>query len=305
MSDFFSDERHGITRRDFMKAAAAGAAGLASMGWPARRTEASEKYPHWGKVVVARDDAATNGPTINEKVVRSMLDEAIHVLTNGGGWKSLFPFYRTGETLGIKANCVARLMTTHWEIVEAIVEGLMGVGFRPNDITVWDTFAFTMTAPNYVLKNEPSGVRVIGGDQLPEPYDRNRPVEIQGETAYLSRILTQVTYLINAPILKDHFEAGITFALKNHVGSVDNAKKIFHHPPEEGNMIHQFLGRGKPKHERIALIHGLPEIKNKTRLIVGDALFGVYQGGPAGSPQFTYNGLIVGTDPVAIDHQAG
>ncbi|MDI6753403.1 MAG: hypothetical protein QME78_03300 [Thermodesulfobacteriota bacterium] len=39
-------------------------------------------------------------------------------------------------------------------------------------------------------------------------------------------------------------------------------------------------------------------------MIVGDALFGIYQRGPDGSPQFTYNGLIVGTDPVATDHQA-
>jgi len=39
-------------------------------------------------------------------------------------------------------------------------------------------------------------------------------------------------------------------------------------------------------------------------LIVGDALFGLYRMGPFGEPEFVYNGLIVGTDPVAVDHQA-
>lgn len=33
-------------------------------------------------------------------------------------------------------------------------------------------------------------------------------------------------------------------------------------------------------------------------------MLGIYQGGPFGNPQFAYNGLIVGTDPVAVDHQA-
>jgi hypothetical protein len=100
----------------------------------------------------------------------------------------------------------------------------------------------------------------------------------------------------------------VSFALKNHLGSAgENLKdrqKIFHLPPEEGNPWHKVLGRGQPKAEAIALINTAPDIKNKTRLIVGDALFGVYTRGPGGEPEFAYNGLIVGTDPVATDHQA-
>jgi len=68
--------------------------------------------------------------------------------------------------------------------------------------------------------------------------------------------------------------------------------------------MHKAMGRGAPIAERIALINTVPDIKNKTRLIVGDALFGMYMRGPIGEPEFVYNGLIVGTDPVATDHQA-
>jgi len=293
-----------MTRRQFVKTTAAGTAGLALLGWPSERTDALQTYPYRGKVVVVQDEAATEGPNISQSVVRRMLEEAIHALTDGGGWGSLLPSYRSGETVAIKVNSVARLMTTHWEVIESIVGGLAAIGVRPNNIIVWDTSAFTMRAPGYVLTNEPSGVRVMGGDQLKDPYDRARPVELEGKKAYLSRILTDATYLINAPVLKDHWEAGITFALKNHVGSVDNPRGVFHHPPEQGNMLHAMLGRGRPKHACIAAINGAPDIQKKTRLIVGDALFGIYQGGPAGSPQFAYNGLIVGTDPVATDHQA-
>jgi uncharacterized protein (DUF362 family) len=120
--------------------------------------------------------------------------------------------------------------------------------------------------------------------------------------------LTDAAHLINVPVLKSHWEAGVTFALKNHVGSggenIKDRQKIFHLPPEEGNRLHKNLGRGRPKAEAIALINTAPDIKNKTRLIVGDALFGIYLRGPSGEPEFVYNGLIVGTDPVATDHQA-
>jgi len=293
-----------MTRREFLRATVAGAAGLALTDGFTFRARAQEKYPHWGKVVVIRDEKATRGPEIDRQVVRSMLEESIQVLTEGRGWTSLFPSIRPEDTVAIKINSIARWMTTHWELVEALVESLVRIGFRAKNIIVWDTTWSTLNAPLYTLSKDPSRLRVMGTDQMKEPYDRDRPFDLQGDKAYLSTILTRATHLINAPILKEHFEAGLTFALKNHVGSVDEPKKLFHHPPEPGNFLHRFLGRGKPRADRIALINSAPDIRKKTRLIVGDALFGIYEKGPSGNPQFTYNGLIVGTDPVAADHQA-
>ena len=300
----FFAHQDGMSRRDFLKATAATTAGLAILNWPAKKTEAVEKYPHWGEVVVIRDGAATEGANVDGRVVRSMLDEAVQALTEGRGWPSLFPSVTPEDTVGIKVNTVARWMTTHWELVEAMVERLVGIGFQAKNIIVWDTTWSTMNAPNYSLTKDTSRLRVMGTDQLKEPYDKDRPVDLQGDTAYLSRLLTQATHLINAPILKEHFETGVTFALKNHVGSVDNAPKLFHGPPEKGNFIHRLLGRGRPRQERIALINSVADVQKKTRLIVGDALFGIYEKGPTGNPQFTHNGLIVGTDPVATDYQA-
>lgn len=296
--------REKINRRNFLKLVAAGFIGAASHGILSIKVNAISKYPHWGKVVVVKDDKATEGQKINQSIIKNMLAEAISVLTDGGGWRSLFPNFKSGETVAIKVNCIARRMSTHWEIIEEIINGLKEVGFRPQDIIVYDTFSFLIQALKYELKTDPGNLRVMGTDQLKDSYDQSKPFDMQGHPAYLSRILTEATYIINAPVLKEHFEAGLTFALKNHVGSVDNAKKLFHEPPEPGNFIHAFLGRGRPIQERIALINAAPDIKEKTKLIVGDALFGIYQRGPDGGPQFTYNGLIIGTDPVAVDHQA-
>jgi len=300
---------HEITRRDFMKATAAGAAGLALVGLPLGRGDAVEKYPHWGEAVVIRDDGATEGPNINSKVVREMLNEAINTLSNGGGWPSLFSSYKTGETVGIKVNCQWPRVPTQPKVVAAIVNELVKMGVPNDKIIIWDAEAGALGySEMWNVSMEFRGVRTAATDKLEDPFDSNKTMDIQGNPAPLSRLLTGPAHLINVPVLKNHFEAGITFALKNHVGSVgkDNKSRqmLFHNPIDEKNPIHKATGRGAPIAERIALINTAPDIKNKTRLIVGDALFGVYTRGPLGEPEFAYNGLIVGTDPVATDHQA-
>jgi uncharacterized protein (DUF362 family) len=308
MSDSIHKNEPEMSRREFVKTAAAGAAGLALAGLPFGKTEAAEKYPHWGEVVVIQDEGATQGPAINYQVVKAMLDEAIQAFTKGGGWASLFSSYKTGETVGIKVNCERPRMTTQPKVVAAIVNSLVGIGIPKDKIVVWDAESERMVLSEMVgLSFVFSGLRVVATDKLEDPFDQSKSIDIQGKDTQLSRLLTAPAHLINVPVLKNHFEAGITFALKNHVGSAGNSVKyrqgIFHLPPEEGNMMHKVAGRGRPIAERIALINTAPDIKNKTRLIVGDALFGVCTWGPGGEPEFAYNGLIVGTDPVATDHQ--
>jgi uncharacterized protein (DUF362 family) len=298
-----------MTRREFVKTAAAGAAGLALMGLPSKQIEAVEKYDHWGEVVVIRDEAATQGPEVNFKVVQSMLDDAIQAFTKGGGWPSLIPSYKTGETVGIKVNCQIPLMSTQWKVAGAVIRGLVGMGIPQKNIVIWDADSEGM---KYSTMGWVRGVfreiRLATTDKLKDSFDPNKSIDILGNRTCLSRLLTESDHLINVPVLKNHFEAGVTFALKNHLGSagedIKDRQKIFHLPPEEGNFWHKNMGRGRPKGEAIALINTAPDIRNKTRLIVGDALFGACTMGPIAPPEFAYNGLIVARDPVATDHQA-
>ena len=309
MSSSNLKDGHPMTRREFVKTAAAGAAGLALMGMPSGKSEAVEKYPHWGEAVVIRDDSATTGPNIESRVVREMLNEAVKALTNGGGWPSLFSSYKTGEVVGIKVNCQMPRVPTQPKVVSAIVNELVKIGIPNDKIIIWDAEAGPLGySEMWNVSMEFRGVRTAATDKLEDPFDPGKTMDLQGNPAPLSRLLTGPAHLINVPVLKNHFEAGITFALKNHVGSVGKDIKtrqlLFHHPIDEKNPIHKWAGRGAPIAERIALINTAPDIRNKTRLIVGDALFGVYTRGPMGEPEFAYNGLIVGTDPVATDHQA-
>ncbi len=298
-----------MNRREFVKSAAAGAAGLALLGFPTGKSEAVQKYPHWGEAVVIRDEGASKGPIVNGKVVQEMLEEAIKVLTNGGGWQSLIPSYQSGEIVGIKVNAQVPRIATQPRVVAAVIHGLVGIGIPKDKIVVWDCIGSSLWGSGMTrLSNDFSGLRVMSTDKLDDPFDQSKIMDIQGNPAHLSRLLTQADHLINVPVLKNHVEAGITFALKNHVGSAGKEnkyrQKLFHNPIDEKNPLHKAWGRGFPIAERIALINTAPDIKNKTRLIVGDALFGVYRMGPVAEPEFVYNSLIVGTDPVAVDHQA-
>ena len=105
----------------------------------------------------------------------------------------------------------------------------------------------------------------------------------------MTKILTdECSALINIPVPKTHRLTGFTGALKNHYGSINNPNKF---------------------HDNNCCNPGIPElntlwpIKDKTRLIIGNALIALYNKGPRWDKEFTWNegSLFFSTDPVAID----
>jgi len=93
--------------------------------------------------------------------------------------------------------------------------------------------------------------------------------------------------VINIPVLKDHGIAGVTVSLKNMFGAIHNPNK-YH------------LDVGDPY---IADVNMLWAIRQKTRLTICDATTAQYEGGPSYLPHWNweYNGLLLGSDPVALD----
>jgi uncharacterized protein (DUF362 family) len=244
---------------------------------------------------VARDDSATDGPKIDIMVVGSLLDEAVNALTDGQGWKAIFPFIKSEHRIAIKVNAMSGAkLIIHEEVLDAIVIKLMGLGVPAGNIIVFDGDSNSSQISWLRLPSiKKQGVKVFNTSVI--GFDENTKATFpDGQAVSLSRIITDCTYLINIPTLKDHGQSGITFSLKSHVGSIDDPRRIHREMNYRGIIIP----------ETIAAINNLRAIKEKTRLIVGDGLFGIYQGGPGGNPQFAYNGLIVGTDPVAVDHVA-
>jgi len=94
------------------------------------------------------------------------------------------------------------------------------------------------------------------------------------------------TALISLPALKMHWLTGIGTVIKNYI---------------------MFSGHPRSYHKensaKLGEIWNFPSVKNKTRLILVDALYPLCDGGPQVDPRYkwAYNGLIAGTDPVAVE----
>jgi uncharacterized protein (DUF362 family) len=106
-----------------------------------------------------------------------------------------------------------------------------------------------------------------------------------------SKILTRdCAMVINLPILKDHSGAGVTFAMKNMYGVINNPGDLHPNNCNPG----------------VADLNCIPVVREKVRFTIGDAMTSVYDGGPGFRPERLWqpNALIVGEDRVAVDQTA-
>jgi hypothetical protein len=89
------------------------------------------------------------------------------------------------------------------------------------------------------------------------------------------------------PVLKSHMMAGLTFALKNHFGSVSSPS-----------------GLHRPIDHTIAELNALSPIKDHTRLIIGDILeanIRFNRSWPYWEPDLKGDSILMSFDPVAHD----
>jgi hypothetical protein len=92
--------------------------------------------------------------------------------------------------------------------------------------------------------------------------------------------------LIALPALKAHWLTGIGTVLKNYI-MYSGSPSSYHHSDST----------------KLGEIWNLPFVKRKTKLVLVDSLYPLCDKGPQADPryQWPYNGLIAGTDPVAVE----
>ena len=100
------------------------------------------------------------------------------------------------------------------------------------------------------------------------------------------RKIEDCTALISLPALKAHWLTGMGTVLKNYIMYSGNPSR--------------YHGENSA---RLGEIWHLPQVKGKTKLVLVDALHPLCDKGPQPDPryQWAYNGLIAGTDPVAVE----
>jgi hypothetical protein len=234
-----------INRRDFLRRTALGAAGIAL-------TSALPPFPRGNicadgqvsRIVIVTDEAASSGTTIVPDVVQVMMDRGVMELTGepsvSQAWQSLLPGLVPTSRIGIKVNCINRYLSSHPQVVQAIVDELATIeigqtALPRNNIVVWDRHNYELTRAGYSVYSgyDPHLHRCFGTDQAGYGYDDASSIQVHGQTCHPSIILTQhCDYLINLSVLKNHTMAGTTGSLKNHFGSIHNPEELHGAPSQ-------------------------------------------------------------------------
>jgi uncharacterized Fe-S center protein len=204
-------------------------------------------------------------------------------------WGKLF---RPADVVAIKVNCLAPAFAPSLLIIDAIVEGLGAAGVPATNVIVYDKEDRDLIAAGFETRTDGDQYRCYGtigpaGGPGYEDVFQN----LHDTTVRLSKIATeQVTAIVNVPVVKDHVFAGITGALKNHFGTINN--------PEDFHLIDGC-------NPAVADVYSAGAIRGKDRLCLCDALRVLYDGGPAfkADAVMDYWGVLASRDPVALDRK--
>ena len=303
-----------MDRRFFLQVAAAAPLLASPADEPAYRVVSPYKPaaqpgmpgPYPGQVVRVHSenciDAATNA--VNREMVKQMIARGIQTLTGdaraGDAWAR---FISPKDVVGIKVNCSgAPNIYSMPDVVATVAENLIAVGVPPKQIYVYERFDNQLQSVGY-RKYLPEGVNIYAVEASRSSilgYDPKVYVETSffGEDdtrSNLARLVSEtLTKIVNVPNMKEHQASGVTGCLKNIAyGNYSNVARS--HYREKTNTL-TFIGTlaaVEPVHSRVVLN-------------IMDGLRGVWHAGPFSEMarfRFYPKQIMVGTDPVAMDHQ--
>lgn len=210
-------------------------------------------------------------PELVREALAVALTRTFEVPTVADAWHRIL---EPQDIVGIKFNRSGQQeLGTSTELGAALVESLFAAGWRRSGI---------------VLIEAPDGlVRRYGIQPALEGY-RSTLTDFGSGSDQLASVLDQVTVLVNVPFLKSHNLCTMTCCLKNL------SHALIKHPA-------RFHGDGCSPF--IADIVASPDIKDKLRLNIVDAIRVVHEDGPLVSQDKISQAetLIVSADPVAAD----
>jgi Domain of unknown function (DUF362) len=277
----------------------------------------AQTIPTQSIVYSAHDASAIRQYQTNPAVVRGMVNRLVLAVTGqhdlAHAWGSLVS---PDDKIGIKISAAGgELFTTHRDIVNAVVDGLVAAGHARNSIIVWDRSlggikeaGYRPDAEGYQIKSIPprdgydpkamftaplSG-KLIWGD-LEFRTDRGTvPLlsdqDVSSDDSHFARILSgEVTKVINIPVMSDSATCGIAGCLYNMtLPNIDNWRRFS--SSRWGNTA-------------IAEIYRMPIVGQKVVLNIMDGLVAQYAGAPRPEPNFAVHHatILASKDPVAID----
>src|SRR5437762_10267166 len=280
--------------------------------------QAPQPMPTPSVVYTMRDSDAIKDYRTNPSVVRAMVNRLVLAVTGqpdvAKAWASLVS---PTDKIGIKI-CAAggELFTTHHDVVNAIVDGLVAAGHPRGSIIVWDRSlggikeaGYQPAVDGYQLKAvpprdgyDPKAIvsapllgKLIWGDLDYRSDKVKMPIlsdtENTSNLSHFSRGLsTEVTKIINVPVMSSSETNGIAGCLYDMtIPNIDNWR-LFSHGSRFGA-------------ESLAEIYSNPVIARKVVFNLMDGLIAQYAGGPQSQPNYAVHHatLYASKDPVALD----
>jgi hypothetical protein len=269
-------------------------------------------------VYSVRDPAAIKDYRTDPSVVQAMVDRLLLAVTGqkdrASAWRSLVS---PEDKIGIKISAAGgELFTTHRDVVNAIVDGLVAAGHSRNRIIVWDRSlggmkdaGYRPSAEGYQLKSiaprdgyDPKAIftapltgKLIWGDLEYRTDQGTVPLlsdqEQTSDQSHFSRIVSsEVTKIINVPVMSDSMTNGLAGCLYNvTIPNIDNWRRF--------TQVNGWGGAA------IVDLYNNPLIGKKVVLNLMDGLAAQYAGGPQSQPNYAVHHatLLASKDPVALD----
>lgn len=257
-------------------------------------------------VVVRNKKLKDENGNFNQLELKKTVNEALKIIfRDETGATGLGKIIAPDAKVGLKIQCYLgeKDNVTHPELVDALLYFLRQNKVADNNIIVWDDDLGHLEKAGYRFNNSDKGVQYLA-TQHKKPRDQgikqiigfdDTEITAGKVKTRVSNILSKLTAItINMPVLKTHKfkdDIGISCAMLNMYGVIEVTDK---------NVDALYANNGDPA---VAEVYSIPQIKNKTKLIICDAITPLYNGGPMDDKRHhtDYNGIIVGFDPVAVD----
>ena len=247
------------------------------------------------RVVEVHDESAVTSSGFDAVKVKAMVLAGIKELAGETdvkqAWKTLIPDFLPSMRIGLKVNCLNANLYNSNEVMLALIETLTAdLGADSQNIWVWDRRTDELIRSK--LTESTLGVKCAGtlvstGDPSGPGYESQAECVIDRET-HLSKILTTETDItINLALLKTHNVSGITGALKNVYGCIDNP-----------GSYHSGFNSYMPA------LYRLDNLRKPFRLHITEGLKAVTKGDTTDYPDAAPGRLLFSQDPLALDYHS-